>query len=285
MITQHTYNMKNIFKKIIFTSLVIFLYIISFNTADAAITLINTSTAGSFNTTDIVVNKPTNTAQNDFILAEIFTYKKTVTAPDGWNFIRGNENTNYGNFYMYYKVAGASEPSNYTWVVSSSTSTGPNGALLATFRGGFNTSNPIDQSNSSLAATLGTAFSAGAITVSAANSSLIFLGGGDPANDSYTFTKPSVPTTDWAEIYESVVVTSQHKATIDTMTWTSSGSTGTVQANSSGNFNPRFSFVLSLNPAPVGPANLKTWNGLAKASIKSMFGLAIASVKSWVGIQ
>jgi hypothetical protein len=33
-----------------------------------------------------------------------------------------------------------------------------------------------------------------------------------------------------------------------------------------------------------GPANLKTWNGLAKASVKTMNGLAIASVKTWNGL-
>ena len=34
----------------------------------------------------------------------------------------------------------------------------------------------------------------------------------------------------------------------------------------------------------AGPANLKTWNGLAKASIKTMNGLAIGSVKSVDGL-
>ena len=34
-----------------------------------------------------------------------------------------------------------------------------------------------------------------------------------------------------------------------------------------------------------GPANMKTWNGLAKASIKTMGGLAIASVKTWDGLS
>lgn len=34
----------------------------------------------------------------------------------------------------------------------------------------------------------------------------------------------------------------------------------------------------------VGPTNLKTWNGLAKASIKTLDGLAIASTKTWNGL-
>jgi hypothetical protein len=36
--------------------------------------------------------------------------------------------------------------------------------------------------------------------------------------------------------------------------------------------------------ASSGPANLKTWNGLAKASVKSINGLAIASVKTVDGL-
>lgn len=33
-----------------------------------------------------------------------------------------------------------------------------------------------------------------------------------------------------------------------------------------------------------GPANLKTWNGIPKASVKTINGVAIASVKTWNGV-
>ncbi len=36
---------------------------------------------------------------------------------------------------------------------------------------------------------------------------------------------------------------------------------------------------------PAGPANMKTWDGLATASVKTMDGLAIASVKTWNGLN
>lgn len=43
--------------------------------------------------------------------------------------------------------------------------------------------------------------------------------------------------------------------------------------------------VATISPtAAAGPANMKTWNGLATASIKTMNGLAIASVKTWNGL-
>lgn len=43
---------------------------------------------------------------------------------------------------------------------------------------------------------------------------------------------------------------------------------------------------IALAPATAaGPANMKTWDGLATASIKTMDGLAIASVKTWNGLN
>lgn len=42
--------------------------------------------------------------------------------------------------------------------------------------------------------------------------------------------------------------------------------------------------ALLLTPPAVGPANMKTWDGLATASVKTMDGLAIASVKTWNGL-
>lgn len=46
--------------------------------------------------------------------------------------------------------------------------------------------------------------------------------------------------------------------------------------------------TIEVSFAPVvaaGPANLKTWNGLAKASVKTVDGLAIASVKTINGLS
>ena len=43
-------------------------------------------------------------------------------------------------------------------------------------------------------------------------------------------------------------------------------------------------FYVYVDDAAGGPANLKTWNGLAKASIKTINGLAIGSVKTINGL-
>lgn len=36
--------------------------------------------------------------------------------------------------------------------------------------------------------------------------------------------------------------------------------------------------------APGGPANLKTYNGIAKASVKTINGVAMASIKTFNGV-
>ncbi len=55
----------------------------------------------------------------------------------------------------------------------------------------------------------------------------------------------------------------------------------TVSASSGGWITSGVSYA----PAVAsGPANMKTWNGLVKASVKTINGLALASVKTWNGL-
>jgi hypothetical protein len=65
----------------------------------------------------------------------------TITAP-GWTLVRriNNANANSNSLAVYYKVAGASEPTSYAWTLS--TSAGSVGGIQ-TFSG-INTVNPID---------------------------------------------------------------------------------------------------------------------------------------------
>jgi hypothetical protein len=64
-----------------------------------------------------------------------------------------------------------------------------------------------------------------------------------------------------------------------------------ASTNATGNFtlsqgNETHSTIgIGFLPAPVGPANLKTFNGLAKADIKTIEGLAIGSVKTVNGLS
>lgn len=60
----------------------------------------------------------------------------------------------------------------------------------------------------------------------------------------------------------------------------------TIQVAISGTITNVIGVVMSIAPVPaVGPANVKTWDGLAIASVKTVDGLAIASVKTINGLN
>src|SRR5208283_3983500 len=76
--------------------------------------------------TTVTVNKPAAAATSDIMLAQIVVWDgagtNVPTAPGGWNFIRRDFVSNNGNkmtSWLYYKVATASEPSTYSWTISS----------------------------------------------------------------------------------------------------------------------------------------------------------------------
>ena len=72
----------------------------------------------------LVINKPTGTVQNDVMVASIAVRPNTatITAPSGWTLVRRTDNTNSNpnSLATYYKVAGSSEPTSYTWTLGSS---------------------------------------------------------------------------------------------------------------------------------------------------------------------
>jgi PKD-like domain len=61
----------------------------------------------------ITLNKPAGVASGNVLIAAISQGNPSITAPSGWILI--SSSTNWSPSYVYYKVAGASEPANYTW--------------------------------------------------------------------------------------------------------------------------------------------------------------------------
>lgn len=118
-----------------------------------AITYINsakfpTSFPGSSNNIDTVtIAKPTNTAQNDVMVAFIITVSGSVmtTVPSGWTLYDSEDNGTNLQLHVYYKVAGGSEGSNYTWTDDSG-ALGPMCGMIATYRG-IVTGNPLGEGN------------------------------------------------------------------------------------------------------------------------------------------
>ncbi len=77
----------------------------------------------------LTINLPTNTQQNDVMIASIgfrtnqpgLSSDIMITPPAGWTLVRRLDNTGGGatdsGLVVYQKVAGASEPTNYTWTL------------------------------------------------------------------------------------------------------------------------------------------------------------------------
>ncbi len=91
----------------------------------------------------LVINKPAGTAQGDVMVAAISIRPSTATINiSGWTLVRriNNSSGNSNSLAVYYKVAGASEPSSYTWSLASST--GSAGGISSF--SGVDPANPID---------------------------------------------------------------------------------------------------------------------------------------------
>jgi hypothetical protein len=89
----------------------------------------------------IVINKPVGTAPEDVLVASIALNGTTPTAPSGWVQIAAPV-ANNGNprLYAYYRVAGAGEPTTYTWTLSAAVA---NSGGIARYSGVNNTT-PLD---------------------------------------------------------------------------------------------------------------------------------------------
>jgi hypothetical protein len=138
-------------------------------TAGAAISFVAAAGAGNgAGTTSLTINKPTGVAQGDVLLATVTaTGTGTLTAPSGWTAVQDTTQGTAIRQLTYYKVAGASEPSSYSWGLG--TSRKASGGVID-YRG-VNQAAPIDAS-ASAGGTKGSAV-APSITTSAANGQLV----------------------------------------------------------------------------------------------------------------
>lgn len=114
-----------------------------------AITFVNaakspTSYPGTNNTSTCTIAKPTSTASGNFMMALINSGGGVViSGPSGWTKETEYDSTNFaGTHTLWWKVAGGSEPSNYTWTDDSGDSTPLNGCILTW--DGVDTSAPVN---------------------------------------------------------------------------------------------------------------------------------------------
>ncbi len=102
------------------------------------------SAGAASGTLSLAINKPAGTVQNDAMVASITVRPSSaaVTPPSGWTLVRRVDNTSgsTNSPLTYVKVAGASEPSSYTWSFSSSY--GSAGGIQSF--SGVDTTSPVD---------------------------------------------------------------------------------------------------------------------------------------------
>ena len=98
--------------------------------------------------TSLTINKPAGTVSNDVMIAAIAVRPDTatITAPSGWTLVRRtDQSTATANSQaIYRKVAGGSEPANYTWTLGGSP-TGGAGGIMTFYN--INTTSPVNVEN------------------------------------------------------------------------------------------------------------------------------------------
>lgn len=126
--------------------------------------------------TSLTITKPSGTASGDLLVAVIYFNgnSNTITPPSGWTSIGGFSTFSSGaTSEWYYKIAGGSEPADYTWT---GTSSNRNSGVVATFTGSF-TGDPTDSGpNTNTSGPTNTG-----ITTINSNVMVIYFGGYDEA--------------------------------------------------------------------------------------------------------
>lgn len=218
-----------------------------------AISFINYSEYNSASSSSAIINKPTWTLDWDimFALANCNQWVEVIfTPPSGWTKLWDQvwlETT--GQYYsLYYRIA-SSEWTDYTWTTNVDAQMR---IVNITYRWWFDTADPIDVVSNTSYTTNNNINRAASMTVSAVNSPLIFFAT-IYSTSSKTFTKPSVPTTDWIEDLDSGSTVSDYWSEICSMTWTSSWATDDMDATMSQTWAFKHAFAVALNPEV-------TWN-------------------------
>lgn len=142
--------------------------------------------------TTLTINKPSLVTAGDILVAQVVVRgaTTTITPPANWTLIRRDNTGSSIGVALYYGVAGASEPSTYTFTFNSSQQASGGIADYA----GVDTTNPID-GNSGQYNPSTNVMTAPSITTTAANDMLLFFGA---VTVNTTITPPSSMTQEWS---------------------------------------------------------------------------------------
>lgn len=113
----------------------------------ATITFRASTTVTVNDATTIIQTKPAGTVQDDVMFAFLCvgSLSITVTPPAGWTLVHAVGSVDANKMYVYRKLAGASEPANYTWTFGAVTDAAV-GAILSYYNA--DTATPQESTNS-----------------------------------------------------------------------------------------------------------------------------------------
>lgn len=197
---------------------------------------------------EVVVNKPTGTVENDVMLAIVGWWIGELTPPDDWIQIGSTLNWDTGGGIAYtaafYKVAGSSEPANYTWTNSVFDIT----MVAITSYDNVDTTNPISAYTSN-EATNTTSMTGLSLTPGTTADMLVFLGAmiEDEFTDERTVTAPSGMT----ELSDTQISETWTKLYVAEQLLSSGSATGNKTATISAE-EDYGTFLVSLRPAISG---------------------------------
>lgn len=215
-------------------------------------TFIASNTAYSSGATSVTVTKPTGTAEGDLMFFQIsrpLLDTDPSSVPSGWNLIAQNRLYTAGQYWIYYKLAGASEPANYafSWAVSSKVS-----GDITTYRGGFDADDPIGPVSNTVYTTSDKTIRAASITTILPASPILFFGSLYRTSEACSFTAPTVPGT-FTENLDYGDTGSDVYQCVYSLNWTQIGATGTMDGvivTSTGAVG-KHAFAIALNPPLV----------------------------------
>ncbi|WP_246357435.1 cell wall anchor protein [Pyxidicoccus fallax] len=165
----------------------------------------SSSTAGGASLTSLTLNKPAGTVAGDVLLARIVNRNNVaavLTAPAGWKLLRSDQSASQIKAWVFYKVAGSSEPASYAFTLDLASYMA--GSLSAF--SGVDTVNPIDTHSGQKNGLVAT-FDTPPITTTATNGmavwfgSQIWTGSACPAS-------PIVPPSGFTEPFDTCLVSS-----------------------------------------------------------------------------
>ncbi len=205
------------------------------------------SAAAPSATLNLTINKPAGTVQNDTMVASISVRPDTatITEPSGWTLVRriDNANANANSLAVYYKVAGASEPTSYTWTFS--TSTGSAGGIQ-TFSG-VDATTPIDVEAGQITAN-GLTHDTPSVTTTVANTMIVTSHG---FTSSATWTPPSGMTEAFDVASQTVPAIGGIAIEGNYVIQVAGGATGAKTATASNDSDVGNAHILALRPEPL----------------------------------